>query len=171
MNIFFFKQKTAYEIYQCDWSSDVCSSDLSDEPSQRAYWTTARATEAGRGDPLAQAVDGRRVLVMCNGSARLPHGLPPLVVDEAGDWLAVRPDSLTYGMLFRPEVTPGMLEDILMEAERPSPGNLEELIATAREEWVETQRTTDQVIVALVTALSLMQERHKPPVFALKVEG
>ena len=25
---FFFKQKTAYEIYQCDWSSDGCSSDL-----------------------------------------------------------------------------------------------------------------------------------------------
>ena len=28
---FFFKQKTAYEIYQCDWSSDVCSSDLDNE--------------------------------------------------------------------------------------------------------------------------------------------
>ena len=28
---FFFKQKTAYEIYQCDWSSDVCSSDLNDK--------------------------------------------------------------------------------------------------------------------------------------------
>ena len=27
-DFFFFKQKTAYEIYQCDWSSDVCSSDL-----------------------------------------------------------------------------------------------------------------------------------------------
>ena len=25
---FFFKQKTAYEIVTCDWSSDVCSSDL-----------------------------------------------------------------------------------------------------------------------------------------------
>jgi len=25
---FFFKQKTAYEISVCDWSSDVCSSDL-----------------------------------------------------------------------------------------------------------------------------------------------
>ena len=25
---FFFKQKTAYEIDHCDWSSDVCSSDL-----------------------------------------------------------------------------------------------------------------------------------------------
>ena len=27
--VFFFKQKTAYEIKECDWSSDVCSSDLS----------------------------------------------------------------------------------------------------------------------------------------------
>src|SRR5210317_754747 len=26
---FFFNQKTAYEISECDWSSDVCSSDLS----------------------------------------------------------------------------------------------------------------------------------------------
>ena len=26
--LFFFKQKTAYEIRLCDWSSDVCSSDL-----------------------------------------------------------------------------------------------------------------------------------------------
>ena len=29
---FFFKQKTAYEIKECDWSSDVCSSDLDDLP-------------------------------------------------------------------------------------------------------------------------------------------
>ena len=28
VSFFFFKQKTAYEVYQCDWSSDVCSSDL-----------------------------------------------------------------------------------------------------------------------------------------------
>src|SRR5881397_97535 len=28
MFFFFFKQKTAYEMAQCDWSSDVCSSDL-----------------------------------------------------------------------------------------------------------------------------------------------
>ena len=27
-NFFFFKQKTAYEVKECDWSSDVCSSDL-----------------------------------------------------------------------------------------------------------------------------------------------
>ena len=30
----FFQQKTAYEIYQCDWSSDVCSSDLIAMPSE-----------------------------------------------------------------------------------------------------------------------------------------
>ena len=28
--VFFFKQKTAYEIGTGDWSSDVCSSDLDD---------------------------------------------------------------------------------------------------------------------------------------------
>ena len=27
--LFRYKQKTAYEILRCDWSSDVCSSDLS----------------------------------------------------------------------------------------------------------------------------------------------
>src|SRR3546814_9403245 len=32
---FFFKQKTAYEMRISDWSSDVCSSDLEEEP-QRA---------------------------------------------------------------------------------------------------------------------------------------
>src|SRR3546814_6202115 len=30
LSIFFFKQKTAYEMRISDWSSDVCSSDLSD---------------------------------------------------------------------------------------------------------------------------------------------
>src|SRR5213596_4169037 len=32
---FFFKQKTAYEIRPCDWSSDVCSSDLGGAYAQR----------------------------------------------------------------------------------------------------------------------------------------
>ena len=45
--VFFFGQKTAYEIYQCDWSSDVCSSDLSKadrrEPSQQRGNTTGKA--------------------------------------------------------------------------------------------------------------------------------
>ena len=28
IGVLLFKQKTAYEIKECDWSSDVCSSDL-----------------------------------------------------------------------------------------------------------------------------------------------
>src|SRR3546814_10813898 len=32
---FFFKQKTAYELRISDWSSDVCSSDLSEPPPKR----------------------------------------------------------------------------------------------------------------------------------------
>ena len=35
--IFFFKQKTAYEILTCDWSSDVCSSDLTKSPQRPNY--------------------------------------------------------------------------------------------------------------------------------------
>src|SRR3546814_7322031 len=48
--VFFFKQKTAYEMRISDWSSDVCSSDLVDflvELSRRlhAYGTTAQRLE------------------------------------------------------------------------------------------------------------------------------
>ena len=39
---FFFKQKTAYEIKECDWSSDVCSSDLFDH--SRRSGLTSRGT-------------------------------------------------------------------------------------------------------------------------------
>src|SRR3546814_16453438 len=33
--VFFFKQKTAYEMRISDWSSDVCSSDLDDAGAER----------------------------------------------------------------------------------------------------------------------------------------
>src|SRR3546814_1861240 len=37
--IFFFKQKTAYEMRISDWSSDVCSSDLDDaRPNDRPFF-------------------------------------------------------------------------------------------------------------------------------------
>src|SRR3546814_7588058 len=36
---FFFKQKTAYEMRISDWSSDVCSSDLT-ERTFRYFWDT-----------------------------------------------------------------------------------------------------------------------------------
>src|SRR3546814_17065373 len=39
---FFFKQKTAYEVRISDWSSDVCSSDLSHHRCRRRYRLRAR---------------------------------------------------------------------------------------------------------------------------------
>lgn len=137
------------------------------EPLHDAYWTTARATAAGREDLIAQAVDGRRVLVMANGRVALPPGMEPVATDEAGRWIMIRPDALTCGLLFRPELKPGMIEDMIMEDGRPVPDDMGELLATAREEWYEWQATTDRVVAALVQSLDLMRERHKMPVFAL----
>src|SRR3546814_12725933 len=47
VSVFFFKQKTAYEMRISDWSSDVCSSDL---PGKR-HFTAERRIE--RGEQLA----------------------------------------------------------------------------------------------------------------------
>src|SRR3546814_5069892 len=41
--VFFFKQKTAYEMRISDWSSDVCSSDLADARFVQALPETACA--------------------------------------------------------------------------------------------------------------------------------
>src|SRR5213596_4284544 len=43
---FFFKQKTAYEIRPCDWSSDVCSSDL-DQHEKRRETDAGMVLQAG----------------------------------------------------------------------------------------------------------------------------
>lgn len=141
------------------------------DPAYRAEFVVAHKTAAGAGDALAEAIDGRRVLVLCNGSVELPSGLEPTLVDSEGRWLAVRPDPLTYGLLFRPEMKPGMLEDIIMEAHHNPPPNIGELLAEARLEWAGMQEVTQQVVVGLVTELALMQERRKMPVFNLKLEA
>jgi GMP synthase (glutamine-hydrolysing) len=138
------------------------------EPFHRAYWTTAHATETGKADPLGSAIDGRAVLVMANGRVELPNGCLPVAVGDDGEWIAVREEGL-YGLLFRPEHKPGMLEDMILEEGRPLPDNIGALLDEARQRWLESQRTTDLVVAALVSALDLMRERHKPPVFSLRV--
>ena len=139
------------------------------QPQHQAYWTVAHCTQAGRGNALAQALDGCSVLVLYNGDAILPPGVEPLLVDDAGHWIAARMDRLTYALLFRPELKPGMLEDMVMEARRPTPANIGDLLAEARQRWGEMQAVTDKVVVALVKELDLMAERHKMPVFRLQV--
>lgn len=140
----------------------------SGEPPHDARWTTARATAAGRDDPLARAVDGRRVLVMANGSVSSPAGTAPIVVDEAGRWLALRPSERTYALLFRPELKPGMIEDMIMEEGRPVPDDMGMLLEEARTRWTETQATTHRVVAALVEALGLMDEIRKAPTIMLR---
>lgn len=137
------------------------------ESGQRGYWTLAHCTDDGGDDPVACAVDGRRVLVMANGRVELPPRAHAIVVDESGEWIAMRAGE-AYGLLFRPELKPGTLEDMIMEEGRPVPENIGELLEEARAQWGATQRTTDLVVAALVAALDLMRERRKPPVFALR---
>src|SRR3546814_6277133 len=58
---FFFKQKTAYEMRISDWSSDVCSSDLSAAPGNRTVCNGNRGRDsADIGRRLSQAASGRR---------------------------------------------------------------------------------------------------------------
>lgn len=140
------------------------------EPEYTAGFVTAHKTAAGEGDALAEALDGHRLFVLYHGGVSLPESCQPILVDDDGRWLAIRPDPMTYGLLFRPEMKPGMLEDILMEDGHNPPPNIGELLGEARMHWGEMQEVTDKVVVALVKELSLMQERRKVPVFSLKVE-
>src|ERR1044071_8171399 len=64
--LFFFKQKTAYEVSTRDWSSDVCSSDL----------TPARRGRAAHRD-VHGAADGQRPSVYPD-----LHGAPRSSVDR-----------------------------------------------------------------------------------------
>ena len=56
LEFFFFKQKTAYEILTCDWSSDVCSSDLTILPSLALHLIVKHSNLYERGSTLATTV-------------------------------------------------------------------------------------------------------------------
>src|SRR5881397_4348854 len=76
MCFFFFKQKTAYEMAQCDWSSDVCSSDLE----LRALLCDR---QIAHGDVPAPLPESRHEFVLGHGDDRDVHpdvpGLEPSV--------------------------------------------------------------------------------------------
>ena len=56
LSFFFFKQKTAYEIYQCDWSSDVCSSDLKYFRNRIIPATVQKCSDTGVSDGSAESL-------------------------------------------------------------------------------------------------------------------
>src|SRR3546814_20769060 len=97
--VFFFKQKTAYEMRISDWSSDVCSSDLRDDEPEQDVRALARLRQlifAAAGDDLstegdeggqyvrqsqhfgAAAADREHV----GGEARLGRGVTPEMVGQ-----------------------------------------------------------------------------------------
>src|SRR3546814_1354192 len=101
VDFFFFKQKTAYEMRISDWSSDVCSSDLVEEPTIAVHADRVRleqvlinllqnAAEALRG------TDGARVTL-------LAHGDGPVLIDICDNGPGVPADILPQ--LFTPFVT------------------------------------------------------------------
>src|SRR3546814_2924789 len=51
LHIFFFKQKTAYEMRISDWSSDVCSSDL--DANRQCHRANCSDTSNPSGGPLS----------------------------------------------------------------------------------------------------------------------
>src|SRR3546814_18565946 len=59
--VFFFKQKTAYEMRISDWSSDVCSSDLREVPCEEVLKQPLIRAQSTAGEPwraVAQRVLG-----------------------------------------------------------------------------------------------------------------
>src|SRR3546814_3160936 len=58
ISVFFFKQKTAYEMRISDWSSDVCSSDLLGQPAEGIKETpdvAAQRTELTKNSSMLDA--------------------------------------------------------------------------------------------------------------------
>src|SRR5213593_3842958 len=70
--IFFFKQKTAYEMVSCDWSSDVCSSDLAER--ERHADRARRAVRIGAAAPAARPGGPRRGGESLHPAERRPRG-------------------------------------------------------------------------------------------------
>lgn len=135
----------------------------------RGEFVTGHVTSAGQGDPVAEAVDGRTLLVWHAGDAELPPDTEATVVDDDGRWLAFRAGPKAYAMRFRPEIKPGIIEDMVMEGQEV-PDNVGDILRGCQELWAQgaMQAVTDDVLVALVSELGLMREQaRKRPVFAL----
>src|SRR3546814_4189736 len=104
---FFFKQKTAYEMRISDWSSDVCSSDLS-----RTFRTDVHPctqipakNASGRSSASANHAGGREPSGCGSGSLNDVHGTTqrlsgPSQRRQCGD-LTLR-TLVTPGSVFRP---------------------------------------------------------------------
>src|SRR3546814_16306301 len=92
MYIFFFKQKTAYEMRISDWSSDVCSSDL--VPAQGKLWEYLGDLKGSRHAQLDTLVRNhhRDVLTIKHDATGRGFEKPADQIEESGFARAIRAD-------------------------------------------------------------------------------
>src|SRR3546814_7675905 len=79
---FFFKQKTAYEMRISDWSSDVCSSDLSQRCRKAFPGRLFAAVDEVRADPERHAASPATP-ALCRRTAHHRHPADDLLDDDA----------------------------------------------------------------------------------------
>src|SRR3546814_15043385 len=84
--VFFFKQKTAYEMRISDWSSDVCSSDLALVMAGLVFVGERKIEKAGQQVAADAAIEvrGRDHPLVSRGGVKLAHGLDPFRWQVAG---------------------------------------------------------------------------------------
>src|SRR3546814_7417675 len=122
--VFFFKQKTAYEMRISDWSSDVCSSDLE----------APRRPESPLGPPVAAETgqDAGRQLLQVGEAGRAPPDSRRL--QKFGQSIPVHPAWPRSGSVEGGNV--GSEEDIVLEladVEGHEPGRIAQYSAAIRD--------------------------------------
>src|SRR3546814_8055368 len=95
--VFFFKQKTAYEMRISDWSSDVCSSDLapctSGKIASSRHWRPQHDRDAGRVSRPGARLAGKSCRRIWDRGTPRSDGRtgsgarPPLAAAEGRQWL------------------------------------------------------------------------------------
>src|SRR3546814_3495147 len=103
MCIFFFKQKTAYEMRMSDWSSDVCSSDLRESgtescgaPAKRRHERISSHDQGKTvGRPAKPLISRDRAARAALGAIDI-HGLEALSLELVAQRLGVKAPSLYY---------------------------------------------------------------------------
>src|SRR3546814_15447748 len=100
--VFFFKQKTAYEMRISDWSSDVCSSDLEATPQEDSR-VVSFPNRFGSEDPAAAAARAQIRGLLEHAIDELPEAfrlvfvmreIAGCPVEETATTLGIRPETV-----------------------------------------------------------------------------
>src|SRR3546814_2504762 len=83
--VFFFKQKTAYEMRISDWSSDVCSSDLVIAYARRFLDQAVGLREGSHADAAGYAIEDGVLAVTLGGGAKTGLADPSKLAGWRGD--------------------------------------------------------------------------------------